>query len=418
LPLAHIFECVVEAYVTCSGAAIGFYQGEVTKLTEDCQALKPTMFMGVPRVFSKIYQKIFSAIDEKNCLVKFVVHRAFNAQANAVRFKQPVDEANDKKIFAPIRAKLGLDNVRLIVSGAAPCPPYVIEFLRIICKGADVLQGYGMTETAAGISIVSKGDITMGHCGPPVPCCEVKLRDVPEMNYLHTDANPRGEILVRGPNIFAGYYKNEKATSETIEAGGWLATGDIGRFNPNGTLSVIDRKKNIFKLSQGEYIAAERVETVYGKSAAVGQVWVYGNSFKSFVLAVVVPSSDWSKAKGTELGFWTGGAARPGEEKFIAAYKALYTATASAAAMKKALVDEMNKENSNLKGFEKVKDVIIESDVDKTLAGFTIENDCLTPSFKLKRPQLLKKYVKELKNAYKVNGEAPAEGEKWPGEDN
>jgi long-chain acyl-CoA synthetase len=88
----------------------------------------------------------------------------------------------------------------------------------------------------------ANGDTTMGHCGPPFPDCEVKLRDVPEMKYLHTDENPRGEILVRGPNIFSGYYKNEEATRETL-SDGWLMTGDIGRFNPNGTLSIIDRKK-------------------------------------------------------------------------------------------------------------------------------------------------------------------------------
>jgi long-chain acyl-CoA synthetase len=367
-------------------------------------------------VFSKIYQRILATVEEKSCIIKWFFHKAFNAQALAIRNKKPVDEGNDAKVFAPIRAKLGLDRVRLIVSGAAPCPPYVMEFLRVICKGAEILQGYGMTETAAGISIVSMGDITIGHCGPPCLCNEVKLRDVPEMNYLHTDANPRGEIMVRGPNIFAGYYKNEKATNETIEAGGWLATGDIGRFNPNGTLSIIDRKKNIFKLSQGEYIAAERVETIYGKSPAVGQVWVYGNSYKSFVLAAVVPSSDWTRAKATELGFWKGEEGRPSDEKFIAAFKALYTGP-NAATMKKHLFDEMNKQNSNLKGFEKVKDIIVEADVDKTLAGFTIENDCLTPSFKLKRPQLLKKYLKPLKELYKVNGEAPAPDEKWPGED-
>jgi len=165
-----------------------------------------------------------------------------------------------------------------------------------------VVQGYGMTETAAATSITGANDVNMGHCGPPLPCCEVKLRDIPEMKYLHTDPLPRGEILVRGPNVFAGYYKNEQATKETIEADGWIATGDVGRWNANGTLSIIDRKKNLFKLAHGEYIAAEKVEGIYAKSPAVGQVWIYGNSTKSAVVAIVVPNVDtlrnWAEAQG------------------------------------------------------------------------------------------------------------------------
>jgi long-chain acyl-CoA synthetase len=413
LPLAHIFECVVEAAAMCNGAAIGFYQGDVTKLTEDMAQLKPTMLMGVPRVFSKIYQRIMSTVEAKNCLVKWVFNRAYTGQCTALRTHQPLNLGDDKKIFAPIRARLGLDKCRMIVTGAAPCPAYVIEFLRIVCKDAMVLQGYGMTETSAGISIVTPGDSTMGHCGAPFPCCEIKLRDVPEMKYFHTDSNPTGEIMCRGPNIFAGYYKNEEATKETLEDNGWLATGDIGRFNPNGTLSIIDRKKNIFKLSQGEYIAAERVETIYGKSSAVGQIWVYGNSFKSFVVAVVVPSGDFSKIKATEQGWWTGGDVV--DEKYIAAFADLYKGS-HAEAMKKIVFDEINKQNSHLKGFEKVKDIIIEADIDKMLAGFTEKNDCLTPSFKLKRPFLLQRYLKQLKDLYSKNGEPAKDGEKWPGE--
>jgi len=201
------------------------------------------MFMGVPRVFSKIHQRIMTTVEAKNCMVQWFFNRSYDAQATAIRTKQPLDQGVDKKIFEPIRKKLGLDRCRLVVTGAAPCPAYVVEFLRIVCKDAQVLQGYGMTETSAGISIVTPGDATMGHCGAPFPCCEIKLRDVPEMKYFHNSPTPAGEIMCRGANIFAGYYKNEEATKETIEEGGWLATGDIGQFNPNGTLSIIDRKK-------------------------------------------------------------------------------------------------------------------------------------------------------------------------------
>ena len=129
-----------------------------------------------------------------------------------------------------------------------------MEFLQVV-TGADVRQGYGMTETVCAGGFTSLGDGNVGHVGPPTPNCEIKLRDVPEMNYFSTDTNPRGEIMIRGPSIFQGYYKKKKKTQETLVESTdgskykWVATGDIGRINPNGTLTIIDRRKNILKLA-------------------------------------------------------------------------------------------------------------------------------------------------------------------------
>jgi len=147
----------------------------------------------------------------------------------------------------------------------------------------------------------------------------------------------------------------------------------------------------------------------------VGQIWVYGNSFKSFLIAVVVPSGEFVRAKATELKCWEGEDSRPSEAKFRDAFEKLFTGN-KGAEFKKIIFDEMNKQNSNLKGFEKVKDIIIESSIDEALAGFTEKNECLTPSFKLKRPFLLKRYLKQLKEVYAANGEPQKDGEKWPGE--
>merc|ERR1740123_1561050 len=133
-------------------------------------------------------------------------------------------------------------------------------------------------------------DLTLGNVGVPLAGVDVRLEDIGEMGYLSSDVNPRGEICIRGPSVMMGYLKNEKGTNETI-VDGWLHTGDVGRINPNGTVSIIDRKKNLFKTSLGEYIASEKVEGVYGKAGLAGQIWIYGNSFKSFVVAVVVPDA-------------------------------------------------------------------------------------------------------------------------------
>merc|ERR1711971_840804 len=119
------------------------------------------------------------------------------------------------------------------------------------------------------------------------------LVDAPECGYLTTDEPyARGEIQLNGLNMMDGYYKNAEATAKVLNAEtGWFSTGDIGRLNPNGTISIIDRRKNLFKTSTGEYIASEKVENTYQRAGLVGQVWVYGNSYKSFVVAVVVPDA-------------------------------------------------------------------------------------------------------------------------------
>lgn len=121
----------------------------------------------------------------------------------------------------------------------------------------------------------------------------IKLRDVPEMNRLYTNNPPDGEILIGGPCVFKGYYKNDEETSKTLVVERkltWVATGDIGVIRENGSIKIVDRKKNIFKLAQGEYVAPAKIEEEYSKCMAVNQIWVYGNSFKPCVIAIVNPS--------------------------------------------------------------------------------------------------------------------------------
>ncbi|KAG1367553.1 putative Long chain acyl-CoA synthetase 3 [Cocos nucifera] len=153
--------------------------------------------------------------------------------------------------------------VRLILSGAAPLAIHVEEFLRVVTC-AHVLQGYGLTETCAGTFVSLPNDLSMlGTVGPPVPNVDVRLESVPEMNYDALSEVPRGEICVRGNTLFSGYYKREDLTKEVM-IDGWFHTGDIGEWQPDGSMKIIDRKKNIFKLSQGEYVAVENLENVYG----------------------------------------------------------------------------------------------------------------------------------------------------------
>jgi long-chain acyl-CoA synthetase len=396
-----------------NGSRVGFFQGNVKKLIEDIQTLKPTMLFGVPRVFSKIYAKVFMGVSEKRWFERIGFSIGYNKQCQLCRVGFERSEKWDRKIFIPLRTRLGLDRCKVILTGAAPCPPYLVEFLRVIV-GAKVVQGYGMTETSAAISICKLDHVPIGHCGPPLACNDVRLCDVPEMNYTSADRPfPRGEICIRGPNMFKGYYKNKSATEKTI-VDGWLHTGDIGRWNPSGSLSIIDRKKNIFKMSQGEYIAAEKIELAYGKCALVGQIWVYGNSFKSFIVAVVVPNAEALVKVCTEKGWWSKDVVI-GSDEFRDEFHSLMTG-AHAAELKKIIFTAMKDFQNDLKGFEKLRDIMIESRLDVMLSGFNEGNGCLTPTFKLKRPALLRRYIKDLKDLYAQNGEPAMAQEVWPGE--
>lgn len=273
-----------------------------------------------------------------------------------------------------------------------------------------------MTESALAISVSRSSDYLRGHVGPPLPCNEIKLVDVVDMKYLSSNSPPTGEICFRGANVFSGYYRDEKNTAETVDSDGWVHTGDIGRWNPNGSLSVIDRKKNMFKLSQGEYIAAEKVELQYGKSSVIGQIFVYGNSYKSFLLAAVVPNGEKAKEYAVAQGWWVGAAdTKLATPEFTAEFHAFLTG-AHAADMKAWVLAGMAEVEKPLKAFERVKDIVLEPTVDKLLAGFTEANGCLTPTFKLRRPQLFARYLTAFKALYKSNGEPDAPGEKYPGE--
>jgi len=224
----------------------------------------------------------------------------------------------------------------------------------------------------------------LAHVGAPFGCSEVKLVDIPELDYSSKNTPPTGEIMIRGPNLFKGYYKDPEKTKEAIEDDGWFHTGDIGRWNPNGTLSIIDRKKNIFKLSQGEYVAVEYLENVYQRSGFVGQIWVYGSSYKRFLVAVVVLDPEFTAKWAKENGLSTNVNELVSNEK-----------------LKKALMEDLEKtgKEAKLQGFEFIKEAHVISE------QFTTDNDLITPTFKLKRPQLLKNFKKQIDEMYQKIGE-------------
>lgn len=178
--------------------------------------------------------------------------------------------------------------VRRMLTGSAPINPDTLDFLKV-CFCCPIHEGYGQTESCAASCLTSGLDSKAGHVGGPLSCIRIRLRDIPEMEYLSTDENPRGEICYQGNSIFKGYFKNPDKTKEALSEDGWLHSGDVGMILPNGSIRIIDRAKNIFKLAQGEYVAPEKLENVYCQSPYVAQIFVHGESTESWLMAVVVP---------------------------------------------------------------------------------------------------------------------------------
>ena len=172
----------------------------------------------------------------------------------------------DKLIFEKMRALFG-GKVRLMTTGSAPIAGEVLDFLKI-CFSAPIVEGYGMTETTASGTCTLPQDCESGQVGGPLNNTKIRLRDIPEMNYLGSADPPKGEIEFWGTSVMSGYFKNKEKTDEVLNDG-WLSSGDVGQINPNGSIKIIDRAKNIFKLSQGEYIAPEKLENVYIQSSWV-----------------------------------------------------------------------------------------------------------------------------------------------------
>jgi len=414
LPLAHSFEAAVITCCIYNGARIAFWAGNIKTIARDWTEIRPTVMFGVPRIYNKTYDKVKLKVAADGGLKKWLFDKAELNSKELIRQNGKRSTFYDNLIWNKVAEQIGFDRVKILASGAAPLPPHVAEFLRIACPKAVVVQGYGLTETCAVSFFTSFTDSNLGHIGVPIDNIEYRLVDAPECDYFVADQPyARGEIQLRGPTLMNGYFKNEQATKKALAQNGWFSTGDIGRINPNGTLSIIDRRKNMFKTAMGEYIASEKVENVYTKAPSVNQIWIYGNSYKSFVVAVVVPDPLWLVPILKEKKLWNDEkltvATKPYNDKFKKIAQQNYET------IKKIIINDIKpiENQSDLKKFEKVRDYHIEFELDHLLQGFNVDNNTLTPTFKKKRPQLLKKYVDIIKQLYKNNGEEAKDEENW-----
>ena len=174
-----------------------------------------------------------------------------------------------------------------MITGSAPIDVTVLDYLKI-CFCCPIQEGYGLTETSAGSCVTLPNDPIAGHVGGPIPSLRIRLRDVPAMEYYSTDKPyPRGELCMKGPSVFKGYFCRPDKTAEAFDHDGWFCSGDVAKIFENGSIKIIDRSKNIFKLSQGEYIAPEKLENIFVLSPFIEQSFVYGDSLKNCCVVIV-----------------------------------------------------------------------------------------------------------------------------------
>jgi len=335
LPLAHVLELMVETVVLVQGAAIGYahartvtpaspYVAKGDEESADLLAIRPTLMVAVPAILEVIKngltQKLANMPGLKGQLVRAAMARAQSKPSEEGGMAEClVSLGLSGMLLNKVKSGLGLENLRCIASGGAPLAPQTQEFISAVL--APVAQGYGATETTGCTTtqecLPSGGrvaDTSCGMVGAIQPACELRLLSAPEMGYLVTDNPPRGEILVSGNTISQqGYYKMEEKSAEDfpVHADGkkWFHTGDIGLMSDIGTLKIIDRKKDLIKLSGGEYVSLGKVENALKQVPGVGAVIVFARSDKDHCVAIVSqPERGWGSVGG-----------KPVEEDLVAA---------------------------------------------------------------------------------------------------
>jgi long-chain acyl-CoA synthetase len=369
LPLAHSFALLIQFGSFDLGTTIAYWERDPQKILPNLAELKPTYFPSVPRIFEKIYTAASSGMEKEGGIKKAIFEwsietgKKMRAAERAGRkpgflLRKSYGFA-DKQVLSKIRGLFG-GNLRLAVSGAAPISPEILRFFD--AAGVLVLEGWGMTETSTAATISTPDDFKVGTIGKPFPGCEVKIAE-------------DGEILVKGPNVFQGYYKNDEATRETI-VGGWLHTGDIGEIDADGFIKITGRKKDIIITAGGKNITPANLENEIKQHPLVSQCVVVGDR-KPYLVALVTLDPEDAVAYAKEHGL-------PEDPAQLAAN----------ADVRKAIEDHVATINEKFARVEQVKKVAI---LPRDLSQETGE---LTPTLKVKRAVVASKHEQEIEALY------------------
>jgi long-chain acyl-CoA synthetase len=306
LPLAHIFEMVLENLVLFIGGTLGYSNPRtlsdvsVKNCAGDMREFRPTVLIGVPQVWENVRKAFMLKLENEHPVRRFLFWAAFSYKSFMSRNKLPLASIFDGIILSKVRESTG-GRVRFIVNAASGIATSTKRFLSLVL--APMLLGYGLTETCGSGALGSPLEYSLYSIGTIPASIDVKLVSVPDLGY-NTDGvkTPQGEILLKGLPVMKAYFNNPEQTAKALTSDSWFKSGDIGEFDVNGQLRVIDRIKNLVKMQGGEYIALEKVESIYLTAKTVANVMIHADADHLRPIAIIMPSEKVLVAKAKELG--------------------------------------------------------------------------------------------------------------------
>ncbi len=368
LPASHVYERMIHYLYIYTGVSIYFAESMDT-IGENLREVKPQVFTAVPRLLEKVFDRIMAKGNEQKGIKRALFFWAVRlgeqyeprgGHSGWYKFKLVIAR---KLIFKKWYEAIG-GNAKAIASGSAPLQPRLIRIF--LAAGVPVMEGYGLTESSPVIAVncEKNNGVMVGTVGRPLADQDVRIAD-------------DGEIVVKGPNVMMGYYKNEEATKEVLDEDGWLHTGDIGELVNGEFLKITDRKKQMFKTSGGKYIAPGNMENKFKESPFIEQFMVIGEGRK-FPSALVVPAfeylKDWCKKKGIE---YTDAKEMVEDER-----------------VKERIRQEVDEKNKAFGHWEWIKRFVLIPD------EWSIEGGELTPTLKVKRKEVQEKYADRIEGIY------------------
>ncbi|OCK75408.1 acetyl-CoA synthetase-like protein [Lepidopterella palustris CBS 459.81] len=383
LPLAHILEFVFENACLYWGGTMGY--GTVRTLSDvsvrkckgDIRELKPTILVGVPQVWETVKKGIMSKVNDENFVVKNLFWAAIAAKSFLLSSGLPGAGLLDAVVFKKVKDATG-GNLRICLNGGGPIAKDTQRFISLAIT--PMISGYGLTETTAMGALMDPLAWTDDALGELPACIEMKLVDFAEAGYFATNRPAQGEIWIRGGGVTEGYLDLEQETKEAYTDDGWFKTGDIGEFDSKGQIRIIDRKKNLAKTLTGEYIALEKLESIYRSTPVVANICVYAAADQAKPIAIIVPAEPALKKIAEENNI-------PGDhlEELVHSKK-----------LNSIVLKQMQSagKKGGLANFETIEGVVLADE------EWNPQNGLTTAAQKINRKGILNKYKKEVDEAY------------------